>query len=280
MVTSSGFTHTPATRAILALLVTTSIGASVLSLKHYLPLKPTPHLWPYLQVWRILTFQLAYTSSTELLFAAAVLYQLRVLERIWGSRKFASFLIASYGLCMTGTVTTGLLLKIASLGWWSYIPSGTTAVLVSLIAVWRKEVPRLGGFKVLLEDDPAKVQNGTAKGLEFTDKWTVYLITAQLAMSQFPFGLLPAVVGWVVGSAWVEELVPSSIVRWRVPGWIVGEDSTGKRGRQYEGLRRRLEEENQDGMREVTEGMARGDQQQQQQQSSFVGGLGRYFTSS
>lgn len=176
---------------------------------------------------------------------------------------------------MLGTVSTAILLKIVTVGWWGYVPSGMTGVVVSLIAVWRKEIPRLGGFKILIDSDETKIRNGTARGVEFTDKWTVYLITVQLALSQFPFGLLPATVGWVVGSAWVEELVPSGLVRWRVPGWVVGEDGGKKGSRQYEGLRRRLEEENQDGMREVTEGVARDGQER-----SFVGGLGRYFTSS
>lgn len=281
MVTSSGFTSAPVTRALLTLLVSSSIGASVLSIKHYLPLKPVPHLWPYLQLWRILTFQLAYTTSTEVLFSAALIYQLRVLERMWGSRKFASFVVASYGLCMAGIVGTGLLMKLLSAGWWGYIPSGMTGVVVALVAVWRDEIPKLGGFKILLDDDPEKVRAGTARGIEFTDRWTAYLLTAQLALSQFPYSLLPASVGWVVGIAWAEELVPGGIVRWRVPAWTVGEDSRAKRSgqRQYEGLRRRLQEENQDGMREATEGMARGAPGQGDTRS-FVGGLGRYFTSS
>lgn len=280
MVTASGFSSAPATRISLALVVSASIGASILNLKPYLPLKPTPHLWPYLQLWRILSFQLAYTSSTELLFSAAVLYQMRVLERIWGSRKFASFIVASYGLCMAGIVGLGLLLKVLSIGWWGYIPSGISAVVIATVAVWSREIPRLGGFKVLLDDDTERIRNGTARGFEVTDKWTTYLLAAQLALSQFPYGLLPAFVGWIVGNAWTEELVPAGLVRWRLPGWVVGEDSKGKRRgqQQYEGLRRRLEEENQDGMREVSEGMARqGDNQDDRR--GFLGGVGRYFAS-
>jgi len=273
MVTTSGFTNAPATRAILTFLVSASLATSILSLKPYLPLKPTPHLWPYLQLWRILTFQLAYTSSTELLFSAAIIYQLRVLERIWGSRKFASFVVASYGLCMAGTVSLGLVSKMLTLGWWGYIPSGMTAIIISLVAVWRRELPRLGGFKILLDDSST-----STRGIELSEKWTIYLLTAQLALSQFPYGLLPALVGWIVGNAWADELVPGGLVRWRVPGWIVGEDAAGKRGReQYEGLRRRLEEENQDGMREVSDGVAIERQGGQEERRGFLGGVGRYF---
>lgn len=280
MVTTSGFTSTPTTRTLLALLLATSIGASVLSIKHYLPLKPIPHLWPYLQLWRVFTFQLAYTSSTELLFSAAIVYQLRVLERLWGSRKFASFIVAASALCMVGIVSLGLVLKILSGGWWSYIPAGMTGTVIACVAVWRREVPRLGGFKILLENDERRIRAGTARGVDFSDKWTMYVLAAQLALSQFPYGLVPAFVGWIVGSAWREELVPAGLVRWRVPGWLVGEDSSAKRRgqRQYEGLRRRLEEENQDGMREVSSNMANGGAAQEDR-TAFLGGVGRYFTS-
>ena len=33
--------------------------------------------------------QTCYTNSTELLFAAMAIYHLRIIERLWGSRKFA-----------------------------------------------------------------------------------------------------------------------------------------------------------------------------------------------
>jgi len=276
MVTTSGFTNAPGTRALLTFLVSASLATSILDLKPYLPLKPTPHLWPYLQLWRIPSFQLAYTSSTELLFSAAIIYQLRALERIWGSRKFTSFILASYGLCMASTISLGLLLKILTLGWWGYIPSGMTPIIVSTVAVWRRETPHLGGFKILLDDD----SNTNSRGIELSDKWTIYLLTAQLTFSQFPYGLLPALVGWIVGNAWADELVPAGLVRWRVPAWVVGEDTAGKRGRgqQYEGLRRRLEEEGQDGMREVSDGITRGGGgMQEAERRGRLGGVGRYF---
>ena len=43
----------------------------------------------YHQLWRVLIYQLCYTNSTECLFAAMTVYNMRVVERVWGSRKFA-----------------------------------------------------------------------------------------------------------------------------------------------------------------------------------------------
>ncbi|KAK4933266.1 hypothetical protein LTR66_015914, partial [Elasticomyces elasticus] len=182
MVTSSGFTNCPVTLSLIAGLIGTSIGASVLDIKHYIPIQPTPHLWPYLQLWRIGTYQMAYTNSSELLFAAALLYQMRVLERLWGSCRFISFVISIYGLTSISTVTVGLILKLITFGKYNYAPAGPTSLARSLLAVWSTEVPRLGGFKVLLDTDEAKIRNGQARMLDISDKWTTYVLVAQSAL--------------------------------------------------------------------------------------------------
>jgi len=50
--------------------------------------------------------------------------------------------------------------------------------------------------------------------------------------------LLAAAVGWGVGTAYRRELLPGA-TRWRVPGWMVGEEKKGG----FEGLRARLDAE-------------------------------------
>lgn len=69
--------------------VLTALLASVTDTKYYLWIEVRPHLLDYRQVWRLLTWQLCFTNSTEVLFAAMTFYQLRVVERLWGSKKFA-----------------------------------------------------------------------------------------------------------------------------------------------------------------------------------------------
>lgn len=85
---SSGFTNASISRNLLILLVATSILASITDTKHYFWISVAPHLRDYRQFWRLLTWPLVYTNSTDLLFAAMTVYQLRVIERLWGSRKF------------------------------------------------------------------------------------------------------------------------------------------------------------------------------------------------
>jgi membrane associated rhomboid family serine protease len=86
---ASGFTNAPITRLLVLSTVVAAFLASLTDTKYYFWIQPRPHLLDYWQFWRLFTWQLCYTNSTEVLFAAMALYQLRVVERLWGSRKFA-----------------------------------------------------------------------------------------------------------------------------------------------------------------------------------------------
>ena len=265
MVTTPSLTHTPTTRALLYGSIGATILASILDLKAYAPIKPTPHLWPYLQFSRILTFQLAYLSAAEVLISAFLLYQFRSLERLWGARKYASFVLVSWA-CLTILIPSiALVLKISTFGAYNYIPAGLVGIVYAVMAAWQEEVPRLYRYKILTSaaESPADVD---AKGIVLSDKSMTYLLALQLALTQFPYNLLPAAIGWVVGSAWMGELLPAGMGRYRVPPWVVGQSRLKERG-QYEGLRRRLEEEgSRDGMRTVT---SSGAAMQQEDRSAF-----------
>ena len=86
---SSGFTNAPITRILVIGTVAAAFLASITDTKYYFWIQARPHLFDYWQFWRLLTWQLCYTNSTEVLFAAMTFYQLRVIERLWGSKKFA-----------------------------------------------------------------------------------------------------------------------------------------------------------------------------------------------
>lgn len=83
------FANTPVTRSLVLGLVSSSIGASIFDIKHYFYILVDPQILRYRQTWRMLTYQLCYTNSSEVLFAAMALYQMRVVECMWGSRKYA-----------------------------------------------------------------------------------------------------------------------------------------------------------------------------------------------
>lgn len=95
---------------------------------------------------------------------------------------------------------------------------------------------------------------GEAGGITLTSKSSYYLLPAQLALSQVPGSLIPAIVGWMVGYAWRSEILPVVGGRgWRVPGWVVGEsemkkrDAEGRAGVEVLRRRRMVEEEERGG---------------------------------
>jgi hypothetical protein len=83
------FTNAPVTRALVLGLVAASVAASLFDVKHYFYILVDTQIFRYRQTWRILVYQLCYTNSSEALFASMILYNMRVVERIWGSRKYA-----------------------------------------------------------------------------------------------------------------------------------------------------------------------------------------------
>ena len=86
---ASGFTNAPVTRILVIGTVISALLATFTDTKYYFWIQPRPHLFDYFQFWRLFTWQICYTNSTEVLFGAMTFYHLRVIERLWGSRKFA-----------------------------------------------------------------------------------------------------------------------------------------------------------------------------------------------
>ncbi|KAK0705064.1 hypothetical protein B0H67DRAFT_369595 [Lasiosphaeris hirsuta] len=235
------FTNAPVTRTLVLGLVTFSITASLFDVKHYFYISIGTHIWRYRQLWRIFTYQLCYTNSSEVLFSAMALYNMRAIEQLWGSRKYASFVVVTS--LLTAVITPLLLtvfLRPLSFGVFDFLPAGPTPILFAIVAQYHAIVPHTYKYKVALSTGaPATLESA---GLTFSDKSARYLIAFQVALFQWPGSLLGAAVGWVVGYLWRNEMLPGALTQWRVPGWVVG-IRIQKRSGEFEGLQRRLEGE-------------------------------------
>ncbi|KAG6024599.1 hypothetical protein E4U41_001732 [Claviceps citrina] len=234
------FTNAPVTRLLVLGLVSASIGASMLDVKHYFYISIDTHLWKYRQLWRLLAYQLCYTNSTEVLFAAMSLYNLRVVERMWGSRKYASFLLVSGLFTAVIPPIIMVLLRPLSAGLFNYMPAGPTPIIFAILAQYHAMVPHVYKYRVATSQNTQA--NGSA-GVTLSDKTYQYAIAIHLSLLQWPGSILGAFVGWVTGNAWRGGVLPASLITWRLPGWMVGL-SPHRRRAEFEGLRRRLEGEN------------------------------------
>ncbi|KAH8819944.1 hypothetical protein F5884DRAFT_660637 [Xylogone sp. PMI_703] len=239
---SSGLTNAPVSRSLAFGIVATSILVSITDLKHYFYIQVDPHFWRYHQLWRIFTYQVCYTNSTQVLFAAMTLYNMRVIERLWGSRKFASFVaVALFFTTFVPPLLLALIIRPLSFNKLNFLPAGPTALIFAILAQYHAIIPHV--YKYRLSTSTSPLANGQSNGLTFSDKSYVYLPAIQLCLSQFPGSLLCAIVGWIIGYAWRNDVLPGAATRWRVPGWVVGIKGK-KRGEEFEDLRRRLEGEN------------------------------------
>ncbi|KAJ5781552.1 uncharacterized protein N7518_010035 [Penicillium psychrosexuale] len=278
---TSGLTNAPLTKALLIYTIASSIALSLFDIKHLVVIYVSPHFWPYSQFWRALVWQVVgFTNSSEALFAAMLVYHLRVVERAWGKRKIATFLLTTLPYTtLLPPILLALLLRPLSLNNFNYLPSGPTATIFALLAQYHATIPytyhyRIGSTSTssptttnttdtTTSTDPS-AENTTSSSdpkppppslsLLLSDKSTTYLVAAQLALSQFPAMLLPSAVGWIVGVAWRADLLPGlspASTGFRVPAWVVGEQerrggagaASGAERERYEDLRRRLEGE-------------------------------------
>src|SRR5271170_3998863 len=84
-----GFKNTPVTKYFLTSLIASSTFTSLVTLKPYTHIQIVPHLLHQWQWWRIPIWMISYSNAGEVLFACLAVYNLRGLERIFGSRKYA-----------------------------------------------------------------------------------------------------------------------------------------------------------------------------------------------
>lgn len=117
---ASGFTAAPVSKCLFFSIVITSILVSVMDIKYLFHIQLVPHIWRFKQFWRLLIWQSCYNNSTELLAGIMTMYHLRVIERLWGSRKFA---VRIFSPTQRYPVTrrAGLLIRVISLS--SSLPS-------------------------------------------------------------------------------------------------------------------------------------------------------------
>ncbi|KAF2277092.1 uncharacterized protein EI97DRAFT_432708 [Westerdykella ornata] len=247
---TSGFTNAPVSQFLVFSVVIFALIASLTDTRYYLHIQIVPHIWHYGQFWRFLTWQLCHTDSTGVLFAALSFYNLRVIERLWGSRKFASFLLATlpYTTLLPPLLLT-FVFRPLTFGWMNYLPAGPTAIIFALLANYYAAIPTTYRYKLSPYAPSSTSSNPSADtqqplnslmnwSVTLTSNSTSYLVPLQLALSQFPGSLLAAAVGWAVGTAYRRDMLPYAS-SWRIPGWMVGEEK--KRG--FEGLRARLDAE-------------------------------------
>ncbi|KAK7525162.1 uncharacterized protein IWZ02DRAFT_376028 [Phyllosticta citriasiana] len=280
---TSGFTNAPVSKFLVFYVVASALVASITDSQYLLWIQVVPHLWGHGQFWRVLTWQFCYANSTEVLFAAMTFYHLRVIERLWGSRKFASFLLSTLPYTtLLPPLLLALIVRPLTFNHANYLPGGLTPTLFALLAQYHAAIPqqykyRLAAAGTSSADGSAAAASSSPPSLSdasliLSNKSWHYLLAIQLALSAVPGSLLAAAVGWAIGAAWRNEALPLPPSNWRLPGWVVGEQTKTD---EFESLRERMERERERGSatgREMGAGSA-GEGGEARRREGTLGGL-------
>ncbi|KAL8804430.1 MAG: hypothetical protein Q9200_005827 [Gallowayella weberi] len=231
---ASGFTAATISKWLFFGTIVSSILVSITDTKYLFHIQLVPHIWRYKQYWRLLIWQSCYNNSSELLFGVMTLYHMRILERLWGSRKFASFLVVILPPTLLLPPVILALLRPITYSTLNVLPSGPTPLIFALLAQYHATIPTVYKYRLLFS-------SSSTDAVTCSDKSLVYLLAAQLALSSMPGSVIGAAAGWFVGIAWRRDLGPRTWTTWRVPAWIIG--GKQRSGEDYDNLRRRLEGE-------------------------------------
>jgi len=196
------FVHATATKGLLALVGLTSFVGSTFGRKHLFHLQLVPHLSRDHQLWRLISRNLAFTSSIDLLISILLIYNTSItLERRFGTVKYASFLVMSSVL---GTAFEVIALVFGHRLGLEYLPAGPYTLVFSLLYNYEKSVPSSYTYKIF--------------GLSLSSKSLVYLLSLQLVFSQSPNSIISAACGILAGIAYRSNLLGSRA--WRIPGFV------------------------------------------------------------
>lgn len=111
----NGFKNVPISKLICITSIILPLFISIFQLKMFLDLSIDPHIVKYFQYFRIFTFQFSVTTESDYLLSIILWIHFKVLERLYGSRKFLSVIILFWVyntiICVTSIFSIRLFLK-------------------------------------------------------------------------------------------------------------------------------------------------------------------------
>jgi len=196
---AAGFRNAPVSKALLLLTGGMSVLVGVTQTMPHLKLNGLLQIIDHLQLWRLATNQLFFSSPAELLFGLILIYYFRVFERQMGSAKFAGFTFLSF------VIST--LVEVAYLALFQpkgEFVSGPYSILFAMYVLFFSHVPASSRFRFL--------------GVDLSDKFFVYVLGLQLVWSHPPTSLVAALSGILGGLAYNSPTLPLS--NFRFPRFI------------------------------------------------------------
>ncbi|KAJ2801954.1 hypothetical protein H4R20_003468 [Coemansia guatemalensis] len=166
-------------------------------------------VYPYIarrwEFWRLATTLLAFPTISQTLTALVLLYQLRVIERLFGTRRFVAFLFVSSIVGQVLSVAMVLAARFLSHRVFAAVNSiagGPYAMVFACLYQFHAHVPAKQHVRVL-------------GAVTVSDKWMTYVVAGNLAVARLPAAFVPAAAG--VAASLVYSANVAGLRLWRFP---------------------------------------------------------------
>ncbi|GAA6008759.1 hypothetical protein JCM11491_003424 [Sporobolomyces phaffii] len=204
----------PVSKGLIVSLCGCSLLAAITTTQHYfnVPVFGYPHISRDHQFWRFATRWFVWTNSSEVLLAVFILWYASLeVERIWGSRKFASFLVSVLALSSAIEVVALVIFSRAGL---RSLPAGPFALIFAIVYQSHRLVPSLYTFELF---HPRILLN---------NRYPLYVLSLLLLTSQPPVSALLGLCGILASALYTSTALPLWFRHWRLPTRVY--DTLGK----------------------------------------------------
>ncbi len=120
-----------------------------------------------------------------------MIYIFRLLERLWGSKKFIVFCIFSTALALSIQIILVVLFNLR------VVWSGPYGIIFACLAQYIVDIPPLAKFSLF--SIPSQPNSWISYFTTFSEKYVVYLLCFQLLLAYFPNSFVAGIAGLVAG---------------------------------------------------------------------------------
>lgn len=213
----AGLAQFSITRLCMLTTVILPIIASIADCKYWFLVYDDPFITEYKQYYRYVMFQIAAINETDVALITLIWYNLRHLERLFGSRKYASIIVLSWFYTTATIVLMNKLFNLNPFFRWNRLTSGSLPTVLSLFHFYKEYTPQIYEFDVRLTK-PFGLRSKQLKWT-FNDQFMINTLVMILLVNQGMSGLATGFLSWLCGVFIDKGLLPGSEV-FRVPSFI------------------------------------------------------------
>lgn len=194
----SGFQHAPVSKGLMLLTAGASVLVTMMNARDRFNLPSLGLLTQKMQLWRLFTNHLFFSSAGEALFGMILMYYFRLFERQMGSSKFGAFTLIS--IAISSLLQLGVLSFFPSRS----IVSGPYSLIFASLVLFHYTVPVTNRFQIFR--------------VSFNDKLFTYLLGFQLLFSHSWSSFLTGMCGVVSGLLYTGDVV--RLRQLKLPAWL------------------------------------------------------------